>query len=186
MWKLESILDFMKKHPIKAYSYAYSQCQYVWEERSSISCLNEYIHDWWYYHTHKLIGNIQYKILKHKCFKFVRKLTQYNYILIQREDNWSPRFRIVLRRKDEYDYDRCVYEEKLISCFEKRYFNKISIDQYDLSLGKLTKKEKQSDVKLYESFKKILSYYIDRPKKVDELDGEALLSCNCRYILLEI
>ena len=106
MWKLESILDFMKKHPIKAYSYAYSQCQYVWEERSSISCLNEYIHDWWYYHTHKLIGNIQYKILKHKCFKFVRKLTQYNYILIQQEDNWSPRFMIVLRRKDEYDYDK--------------------------------------------------------------------------------
>lgn len=185
MWKLERILEFMRKHPIKAYVYAYHQCSDIWEERNGLSCLKEYIHDWLYYHTHKFIGNVEYTRLRHKCFKFVHKLSQYNYILIQREDNWSPRLRIVIRRKEEYDYDKCVRQEELIEKFEDKYFNKISIDQYDFALDELFKTEKKEDAKLDKSFRKILRYYVERNDADAKLDEESLLSCNCRYLLLD-
>lgn len=186
MWKLEGILEFMKKHPVKAYVYAYNQCRDIWEERSGISCLKEYIHDWRYYHTHKFINMLKYMYLKHRCLKLAYKLDQYNYILIQREDNWSPRLRLVIRRKDEYDYDKCVKQEDVLAKFEDKYWNKVSIDQYDYTLGELTREEKRDDARLYKSFKKILKYYVNIPEENRKLDGEALLSCNCKYLLLDI
>ena len=186
MWKLEGILDFMKKHPIKAYVYAYHQNQDIWEERNGLSCLVEFIHDWRYYYMHKIMANIEFKKLRHKSLKFVKKLDQYNYILIQREDNWSPRLRMVIRRKDNYDYDKCVIQEKLIEKFDNKYWNKISVDQYDYDLGELTKEQKKDDAKLGKSFKKILKYYVGKLDDSNKLDGEALLLCNCKYLLLDM
>lgn len=185
MWKLENILDFMKKHPIKSYVYAGHQCLDIWEEIGNFKCLKEYVFDWISYHKYEYKKNRKNKKLYKVGLKFAKKLNEHYVIFIQRPSNWSPMFRLVLRRKNPCNDERAKYEEECIEEFEDKYFMEFSVDQYDYAIKELTEKELEDDKKLFEQFRGILQHYLDNADKDTDSWGKLIYS-NCKYILLDV
>lgn len=177
-WQLKNILVYMKKHPIKSYIYTYMQKDKIWEEINGIKCLKIYICDFISYYKHALKDwlELQNHIVVSK--KLLKKLTEYDGIIIDRGDCCSPRIEIVIRRKSFYNYNLCEKQEKLIEHFEDKWFNKISLNQYDLELQKVyTAEQLDADKELHNDFNCLI-----RRVLTDLTSDSNVISCNCRDI----
>lgn len=181
MHELKGVLNFMKNHPIKAYMYSGLQIQDIYEEISGVICLWNFVKDWYYdkkwkfIHWYKLQRGIKASI------NLAKKVgSNYNILVLLRPEGWSPRIDIIVRRKEHYDYISCIKQELLFEEFDKKWFNKVSLDQYDLELTTkpMTDKDKETDEKLKTSFIKRLSYHYA------DLDCDyTVLWCNCEELI---
>lgn len=181
MHELKGVLNFMKKHPIKAYMYSGLQIQDIYEEISGVICLWNFIKDWYYdkkwkfIHWYKLQREIKASINLAK-----KVASNYNILVLLRPEGWSPRIDVIVRRKEHYDYISCIKQESLFEEFDKKWFNKVSLDQYDLELTTkpMTDKDKEADEKLKTSFIKRLTYHYA------DLDCDyVVLYCNCEELI---
>jgi hypothetical protein len=108
-----------------------------------------------------------------------KKLSNNYFVLVKlRPDNWSPRIDMIVRRKPIYDYEQCVKLEELINKFDDKWFNKISLDQYDLELDNesILNADTENDIKLNSSFiKRVTNSYMDKDYKVLYSNCECLV-----------
>ena len=136
-----------------------------------------YIKDWVYDKKWKLIHWVELQKYIHASVKLARQVSSNYYCFIYlMSSNYSPRIDIVVRRKSNYDYDKCVKLERLFEKFDDKWFNNVSLDQYDLELNSnnITDSIRDTDIQLKQKFIKRLSYhYINS-------DGDTnMLWCNC-------
>lgn len=180
-YKLEGALAFMKKHHIKSVLYSGIQAEHIWEEQSSFLCFKDFVAEWISHYKYAIKD--WYKLAKatRASRKLSKRLKEHYAILILRPDNWSPRLRLVVRRKNPYNEKRAIKEDKLISKFEDKYFSYVSVEQYDYDIGELTESEMEDDSNLYKRFRDIIKYHFDNKDDADEI-----LYCNCNYILLDV
>jgi len=180
-FEIENVLNFMKKHPIKAYVYSGLQLRDIAEEMSGIKCLNIYIKDWFYDKKWKFIHWRKLNLYINASIKLVKKLNKnYNCLVVVKSDNYSPMLDIIVRRKIIYDFEECTKLEKLMEKFEDKWYMNITLDQYDLELtnSEISNKDKIVDAELEKKFIKRLSYYY---AETDE-DYDTLW-CNCEELI---
>ena len=181
MGELEGVLKYMKKHPIKSYMYSGLQIRDIYDEISGVVCLWNFIKDWFYDKKYKF--KIWYKLRMEikASIKLAKQIdSNYNVLVLLRPDGWSPQVDVIVRRKENYEYISCIKQEPLFDEFDKKWFNRVSLDQYDLDLSTkpMTDKEKETDDKLKESFVKRLTYhYADLDCDYD------ILYCNCEELI---
>lgn len=183
MYELESVLNFMKKHPIKAYEYSGLQIRNITDEINGFICLKDFVKDWFYDKKWKFKHWRDLKRHIRVSIRLAKKVdSNYNVLVILRPDGWSPRVDIVTRRKDDYNYEKCLELETLFDKFDDKWFNEISLDQYDLELSdkETSDEDLKADDKLKSMFIERLSYYYN------EVECESkVLWCNCKYLLVK-
>lgn len=181
MYELESVLKFMKKHPIKAYEYSGLQIRNITDEINGFICLKDFVKDWFYNKKWKFKHWLELKRHIRASMRLVKKTDDMYYSLVLlRPENWSPRVDIIIRRKPDYDYDKCLKLEPLFDKFDDKWFNLVSLDQYDLELTKdpLTEEDIKADKQQEENFIKRLSYHYA------DLDCDyTVLWCNCEELI---
>ena len=180
-FEIENVLNFMKKHPIKAYVYSGLQIRDISEEISGIECLQIYIKDWFYDKKWKFIHWIELRKHIKASLKLMKQVSDNYYgLVLLRPDKWSPRIDILTRRKPQYDYDKCVKQEELFEKFDDKWFNQVSLDQYDLELSKepVSDEDIKVDKQQEANFIKRLSYHYA------DLDCDyTILWCNCEELI---
>lgn len=163
-YDLDDILKFMKKHPIKAYVYCGLTINNIYQELSGLTCLKIYIEDY--------INHIKYKLEKYLKLKYqifvskhlVKKLgNDYYSFIALRDECWTPRLEVILRRKENIDYRVLVRKEKIVDTFKDKYINDIGIEQFDFVLDKepMTDEDIKEDKKLLERYKSVVQAYYD-------------------------
>ena len=176
---LLNILKFMKKHPIKAYVHSGYQLDRIYEEISSLKCLQIFIRDWVYDKKYKFIE--KYKLNKQirACKKLFNNVKDNYYIMVLlRPDNWSPRLDVRTRRKDFHDFEKCIKEEEVFSNFDKKWGNNISFEQFYLDLKDVyTDNEVEEDNQLRLNFINGVTFHY-----TDE-DAYDILYSNCEELL---
>lgn len=181
LYKLEKVLAYMKKHPIKSYVYSGLQIRNVVDEISGIKCayifMKEFIQD----KKYKFKEWIKLKRQINASIKLAKKTApMYNSLVILRPDSWTDRVAIIIRRKEDADFNECLKLEPLFDLFDDRWGLDISLDQYDLELSNevLTNAEKKLDSIQRENFIRRLTYYYT------DMDTDyEVLWCNCEELI---
>ena len=180
-YELKSVLDFMKKHPIKAYEYSGLQIKNITDEINGLICLKDFIRDWFYDKKWKFKHWCELKKHIRVSIKLAKKVSSnYNVLVILRPQGWSPRVDVVIRRKDNYNYEKCLKLEPLFDKFDDKWFNGISLDQYDLELTDkpISEEDLKVDIELKQNFVKRLTYHYA------DIDCDYnVLFCNCENMI---
>ena len=160
MYDLVRILKYMRKHPIKAYVYSGMQVDKVYEEVSSLHCLKIYIRDWFWSKKYKFEKWFKLKMELNACKRLYNKVKDNYYVIVLlRPDNWSPRLDVRTRRKDVFDLKKCIKNEHAFEKFDDKWFNGISLEEYDLELKETyTKEELDDDIETKERFIKMVTF----------------------------
>lgn len=166
MYQLKDILAFMKKHPIKAYEYSGRQSRFVWDEVSGLECLWSYIKDWYYYWKYRFEELLVLKRQITVSKRLAKKLTEFDVMIKDRGDCWSPRLDIDVRRKTDADFDLYVKQLDYLDKFYDKWCCKISIYQWDEDLvsEEPTDKLLKSDADLRKRFEEKIKYFREDAK----------------------
>lgn len=158
---LEQILVYMKKHKIRSAEFAGTQARYIWDDdRTGFSIFCTYIHDWIYEYKIKLKKYIKFKWLLFVSKRFANKLKSFKVFIIDCGQNYSPRLDIHIRRKENINIVEYKKEQDIIDTFENKYFNNITILQYEFDiLTDLNEEELKADKDLKIAFYDKLNDY---------------------------
>lgn len=116
---IPDILEFMHKHPIKAYVYCGCK-ESIWEEMSGLSALKTYIRSNYFHYLYKFKHWLKIKHQISVTKKMGKKLKTMDYLITKR-DSCYPEVEIrMTTRKDinKKDYDKDV---NIIEKFENKY-----------------------------------------------------------------
>lgn len=177
LFDLVKALQYIKKHPIKSAEYAGCQTRYIWEDdRSGFKILRTYIHDWIYVWKSQFKEWLKFKKICRGSKKYLKKLTQFNYILKDQGNHCYPRVEVVIRRKDHIDLATYNKEWDILDKFDKKYGNIMTIYcmQYDID-DKSTEEHIKKDKELRENFYWHCHSWIVRIEKHDWDDDERLI-----------
>lgn len=159
-----NILEYMKKHPIKSYVYVGARLNHITSELSGIECLKYYINGWISYQRSYYREKFELNYLKNKSIKMLNKLSEFNYILRDYGEGCFPRLHIVIRRKENINYDEYFKQVNLIMDFEDKFFNDISLflceiplDVDTLNTGGLCNSDRKEDKKLKQRFTNVMN-----------------------------
>lgn len=160
MYDLIDILSYMKKHPIKSYCYTGWQNTKVWNEISGIKALYIFIRDWISNKNYKYKQRVKLKKDITIAKRFVNKIPDFNTIVIVRDESWSPRVEINLRRRNNISVDEYENQVNIIDEYENKYFNSISFNEYEVYINtKSTSGDIDKDQDYKEKFYKIVNAY---------------------------
>ena len=137
-WDLDSIisiLEFMQKHPYKAYMYAGLQSRYIWEEISGWTCFKTYIKEKIYYKKAKRKEAKKLKRIIEACYTVLNQIKTFEYSLEDYGENYSPRIHLHLREQPKlHQYldleKQNAIEYDLLEKFEDKYWRSISINYW--------------------------------------------------------
>lgn len=158
IYEVEQAIKYIRKHPIKSALYAASESKYIWEDdRSGIKLLREFIHDRIYDTISSIKNSIKLQILELKSVKCMNKISQFNYIIYDMGENWSPRIHIAIRRKDQNYIEKIHNETNIIERFADKHWNDISliVHQFDMDTDdskSIAERDKQSRMCFYELY----------------------------------
>lgn len=175
-YQLEDILSFMKKHPIRSAEYASISRVYIWEEdRSNINIFYIWLKEWLWYFKSKLIKKINFKIQIYFSKQLCKHLKTFDYIIEDKGPNWSPRLDIFIRRKKSVDKSQYLKEQHKLDKFCDKWFNVISISQYDIDISNdnVSTKDLEEDKLLNKRFKTIVKN-IKKLQKDKDYDGHII------------
>lgn len=152
---IPDILNFMHKHPLKAFVYnGYREA--IWNEVSNFNVLKTYISSSIYYHKRKIKDFL--KIRKHiKVTKrAAKKLRTMDYVIIER-DSCYPEIELRVTTKPDINVEDYNKDVNILERLDNKYFNKISIEYWyavneDNEISPLTKEEKKEDRDLKKRF----------------------------------
>lgn len=157
---IEAILKYMKNHYYKAVEYAGRQTRYIWEDDiSGFKAFRQFIHDWNYTLRHRLYDYMKLKNTIRASKHLLRK-TKLSYgVIMDRGSGWHPRIEVLLRRKPDIDIDVYKKEQTRIDKFEDKYWNNLSLTQFDIDITEdhITEKELKIDRDEKEHFKDYVS-----------------------------
>lgn len=161
---LNNILKYMKKHHFKSVEYVGLQRRYIWEDNiSGFKAFRQFINDWCYELRYRFKKYIKLRHIKRKSKKLLKKIKLSYGIVIDRGNGWSPRIEIIIRRKeldiDKVNITKYIKEQNKIDKFENKYWNGISLIQYDLDITEddLTEDEIKADRDEFVRFKEYIS-----------------------------
>ena len=177
MYDVISSLKYIKKHHIKSAEYVGCQTRYIWEDdRSGFKILRTYIHDWIYVWKSQFKEWRKFKKICRGSKKYLKKLTQFNYILKDQGNHCYPRVEVVFRRKDNIDLTTYNKEWDIIDKFDKKYgiIMTIYCMQYDIT-EEATEEIFKKDKELRENFYWHYHAWITRTEKHDWDDDERLI-----------
>lgn len=128
MFDLIKALKYIKKHKIRSVEYSGCQTRYIWEDdRSYFKILRMYIHDWLYVWKSQFKEWKKYKKICRVSKKYMKKLTQFNYMIKDQGHHCYPRVEVIFRRKDKINLDIYNKEWDIIDKFDKKYGNIMTI-----------------------------------------------------------
>lgn len=169
LFDLVRILEFMNKHPYKAYIYSRCGMDNVWNEVSDFCAVKEYIEDAYRYKVRKFKHWLKLNYLIRASKKFVKKLKNIDYI-IEKRDGWIPEIEVRLTSVTD-DIETLQKDVTIIEKFEDKYFNDISIfcgfDYFDEYSEQPQKEVEKRNKQLHKYFYK----YADDLEKI--LNGES-------------
>lgn len=148
---IPDILNWMHKHPIKAYVYS-GYANNIWDEISNIRVLKTYINS--------NIGHYKYKFKrKHEVNKdlkaakrLIKKLKTMDYLLIKK-DHCYPELELRLRVQTGSRHDWYVKDVERISKFQDKYRSHLSIEPWFIDSDvELTDDEEKEDKDLKKRF----------------------------------
>lgn len=164
--ELEDKLKFMEKHFYKSYVYIGAQMDGIWEEKSGFKCFKTYIKDTYYYNKYRRKEESDLKYTLNKTNKALKKLTLFDYMLLDRGDCWHPRYELFIRRCVDGYSKKLQHQQNIIDKLDvnETIFSNMSIYQYEYTLEEeLTKEEAKEDleyrIKFRERFNRCLSVY---------------------------
>lgn len=170
MYDLIDILCYMKKHPIRSYVYTGCQIDRVWDEISGLRCLYIFIKEACYYRKNRIKAFIKLKHDIRIAKRFVKKIPNFNTMIILRREWWSPRVQINLRRSNNISLEEYEKQVDIIDEYEDKYFNRISFEEWEVYItDKSNKDDIEKDKKYKEKFYKIINGYrqgLFKPDKV--------------------
>lgn len=163
---LITILDYMRKHPIKSAEYTGGQTRYIWEEESGIRLFIDFIKEWYYEYKYRFKRNNETR----KAIKIAKQLTSklktYNYYILDNGNNWSPRVDIRLRRMDNYDIELYQKDKKILDKYYDKYWHIITFNFSEIDESLLDDAEAiKEDKKLKRNFEKAMKDIINDKKK---------------------
>lgn len=164
MHDLIEILNFMHKHPIKAYVHSGLQTRYIWDnDLSNIKCLRIYLNDWIYHYKWKLIHWYELKKQIYNSIHMAKQLKSMNVVIFDRGENWSPRINIKCRRRDKFNKEDYINDLDILDNFDDKYFNEISLDQLEYDITQpLSEEDQLRDKELRKSFRKFVKQNINK------------------------
>ena len=155
MFNTIEALMYIKKHPIKSVEFAGGQVRYIWEnDKSNLRLLKNYIDGWLYHWKYSLKEYLKIKKAIRVSKKYMRKLTQFNYIIEDQGSYCYPRIEIIIRRKEKIDLDIYDKEWEIIDKFDSKYSKILNINwfQYDTYDHILDEKTLDKDKKIRDTF----------------------------------
>jgi len=156
MYDLEHILLFMKQHPVKAYHYVQSNIDYVWGEISGFTALKYFCEDWFQDKKHKIKTKLKHKITLDAAKQLVDTLKFSDCVIID-DENCYPRLTINIRHKSKITKQEYESDNSLIECFYDKWFNKITVQQWEMNMSvDLSKDDIREDKELGKKFNKML------------------------------
>ena len=190
LFDLDRALKYIKKHPIKSAEYAGCQTRYIWEDdRSGFKILRTYIHDWIYHWKYQFKNwkKLQKAIRGSK--KYMKKLTQFNYIIKDQGNCVYPRIEVLVRRKDKIDLELYNKDWDIINKFDDKYSSILNVNwlQYDITeeaTEEIFKKDRDCRDSFYwhcykwitraadqewEDDEKVIAYSIEKPEDLNEI-----------------
>jgi len=177
MYDVINSLKYIKKHPIRSAEYAGCQTRYIWDDdRSGFKILRRYIHDWIYTWKSQFKEWLKFKKICRGSKKYLKKLTQFNYILKDQGNHCYPRVEAVIRRKDNIDLNIYNKEWDILDRYDEKYGNIMTIYcmQYDID-DKSTEEHIKKDKELRENFYWHCHSWITRTEKQIWDDDEKLI-----------
>lgn len=145
---IEAILKYMKNHYYKAVEYSGRQTRYIWEDDiSGFKAFLQFIYDWNYTLRHRFYDYIKLQNTIRASKRLVGKIKQSYGVVMDRGVNWHPRIEILIRRKSNVDIDKYIEEQAMIDKFENKYWNNMSLTQFDIDITEehITDKELEID-----------------------------------------
>lgn len=149
-----NILEFMHKHPIKAYIYSGCGHDKVYYEVSGLKALHIYLKDAFHYHKNRIKDRIHKKHLIHISKRFVKSLNTMDY-MIEVEETYKPKINIRLARKNNVNIDDFIEDVNIIDEFENKYFGNIDVScwfEYIVEDKDLTPEKIENDASLNKRF----------------------------------
>lgn len=177
MYDLIAILKYMKKHYIRSVEYSGCQTRYIWEDdRSYFNILRQFIHDWIYTWKSQFKEWRKFKKICRGCRRYLRKLTQFDYIVKDQGHHCYPRVEAVIRRKDIVDLDKYIKECEILDKFDEKYGNIMTIYfmQYEID-DKSTEEILKKDKELRDQFVYHCWLWVTRSPYRDWEDDEKLI-----------
>lgn len=157
LYKLEHVLEYMKKHPIKSYIHVGCQNKYIWEEISGLKALVIFINDFIYHKKSVIETYIKTSIQIAKCKSICKKLHSFNYIITDQEDGYYPRIRLDIRRKPNINLDEYEHEYDLIDDFQYDNID-ITVNAWEEYLDETSSSEDiEKDKNLEDRFNNLLN-----------------------------
>ena len=135
MFELTKALKYIKKHRIRSVEYAGCQTRYIWEDdRSSFRLLRQFIHDWIYEWKHRFKEWLKLKYAIFISKHYMKKLTQFNYIIKDHGNGCYPRIDVTVRRKDKIEINLYNRDWDILDKVDDKYFNLFNLQwlQYDI------------------------------------------------------
>lgn len=136
MYDVIDILKYMKKHKIRSVEYSGCQSRFIWDDdRPYIKIFFQYIHDWLYHWRYQLKDWLKVKKAIRVSKKYMKKLSQFNYIIEDRGDICYPRIEVLVRRKDKVNLLQYEKDWNIIDEFDSKYSNILNINwlQYEIN-----------------------------------------------------
>lgn len=144
LFYLEGILSYMKRHPIKSVFYVSLQINEIYNEKSGLVCLKNFIEDWYSHFKYKAINwlklNITKLITSYKLDK-LNNLDDVSYIFIQRTSNWHPRLDLIFSWSDDITDKNYNKLDKTIDFLEKYLYKNITIEYGRIKYNEFNSKD---------------------------------------------
>lgn len=165
--QLEDILSFMKKHRIRSVEYAGCATRYIWEDdRSAFHLGLIFIKDWLNEYKYRFKDWLKLKHMIYVSKQLAKRIKMSKVLVLDYGCCWHPRIHIFIRRKDEIDLGKYSKEQTIIDKFEDKYFNNISMTQFDIDIlaDDLTEEDFEKDKDLKKRFYDGLDEYYKEDK----------------------
>lgn len=176
--ELEDKLKFMQNHFFKSYVYVGAQMNGIWEETSGFKCLKTYIKDTYYYHKYRRKEKLDLEYTLKKTNKALKKLTLFDYMLLDRGDCWYPRYELFIRRCVDGYSKKLQHQQNILDKLadNKTVFNNMNICQYEYTLEEeLTKEEAKEDLEYKIKFRKRFNQCLLTYEKSNDEDDSTIL-----------
>lgn len=130
-YELEHALDFIKNHRMKAKVYAYAERKFIWEQFSDLEALKRYLNVTYSREKYELKKKIRNLMLKIKVFVFLKSIKTYNYIMEDKGDSWSPRYKLSFIAKPNIISTKLhIKENKKIYDLEDELFLNVDVGEF--------------------------------------------------------
>lgn len=160
-YRLERVLTYIKKHPIKATVCSYlSEDEVLYSEINNFKILHYFIESWYYYYKDIIKDKYKYIKAKRLGIRLAKKLKNYKVLVRDLGENISNRISIYIRCIKDYDDKTINKDDKLIENYYNKYYNLFNIEScnvFDYKVDDLNDKETiEEDNKLLKRFNNII------------------------------